>query len=480
MSSTTKTIEKNIYAEERSGSVRFIVAVSPFPKDSSTWSLEERARGLQWARRRRLELLDQKHAVNSAPPSKTIEVPSSAQQSLVSTRTHPEHTKLRDVIATYKHLKLKNLRGAASELSRLKRLDEWLGDYTLGELGVGRIEAWMDARLSGALGSGRNPNRKPITLQEGKVSNGVGKAVEVPAEQQNNKTRKKRKFFLEPNAALGSIPQRQPGADASIPVVELTKQQKHYAKNREGLSFPTAEVFPVSTQTVRHELVLLRRALKSFFDVRGMMLEFGLWLNNHKLMTMPLPDKADSRRRRISDYEVSLILKHLPEQVRPIVLFAVLSGLRRTELLSLRWENLNLNNHTIFLDKPGHSSTKKTKVVARDVPLLPSAVELLKSLGIKANGLIFDMCPGSLSQIFRRAADRAGLYDIVLHDARREALTRLVELWHLSLEVVVKFSGHKELSTLQKHYIELSAAKVAQDLAAIPKNEQPRMPGTVE
>ena len=79
MSSTTKTIEKNIYAEERNGSVRFIVAVSPFPKDSSTRSMGERTRGLQWARRRRLELLEQKHAANLAPSSKTTEARSSVQ-----------------------------------------------------------------------------------------------------------------------------------------------------------------------------------------------------------------------------------------------------------------------------------------------------------------------------------------------------------------------------------------------------------------
>ena len=479
MSSTTKTIEKNIYAEERNGSVRFIVAVSPFPKDSSTWSMEERTRGLQWARRRRLELLEQKQAANPTPSSKTAETRGLVRHPLTNAQAHPQNTKLRDVLATYKSLKLQNLRGAANELSRLNRLDGWLGDHALGELDYVRVENWKNARLNGEFGSGRNPNRKPLTLPAGQASNAVGAVAEVPTKQQKQDARKKDKSCPASKAIPASTAQSALGSQKGAAVAGLTKQQKYDAKKK-GVSFPAPEVFPVSTQTVRHELVLLRRALKFFFEVHSLMLEFGLWLNNHRLMQMPLPDKPEPRKRRISDYEVSIILKHSPEEVRPVVLFAVLSGLRRSELLSLRWENLDLNRHTIFLDKPAYSSTKKTKVVARDVPLLPSAVELLKSLGVKEAGLIFDMCPGSLSQVFRRAADRAGLYDIVLHDARREALTRLVEEWKLSLEVVVKFSGHKELSTLQKHYINLSSAKVAADLASMPKDKQPRMPGTVE
>jgi hypothetical protein len=335
MSSTTKTIEKNIYAEERKGSVRFIVAVSPFPKDSRTCSMEDRAHGLQWARKRRLELLEQKHAANSAPSGKTTETRGLVRHPLTNKQAHPENTKLRDVLATYKRLKLQNLRRAANELSRLNRLDGWLGDHTLGELCYERVENWKNARLNGELGSGRSPSRKSSTLPEDQASSPTSAVAEVSTKQQKQAARKKNMSCPALEATSASVGQSALGSEKRAAAAGLTKQQKYDAKKK-GVSFPPSGVFPASTKTVWHELVLLRRALKFFFEVHSMMLKFGLWLNNHRLMQMPLPDKSEPRKRRISDYEVSIILKHLPEQVRPVVLFAVLSGLRRSELLSLR------------------------------------------------------------------------------------------------------------------------------------------------
>jgi len=44
---TTGAIEKNIYAEVRSGSVRFVVQVSPTPKDSHTCDIDKFDEGLR-------------------------------------------------------------------------------------------------------------------------------------------------------------------------------------------------------------------------------------------------------------------------------------------------------------------------------------------------------------------------------------------------------------------------------------------------
>ncbi len=64
MKSITKKVESNIYVETRGQATRFIVAVYPIPKDSATFS--DRAEGLLWARRRRVEFLEQKAGVRAA------------------------------------------------------------------------------------------------------------------------------------------------------------------------------------------------------------------------------------------------------------------------------------------------------------------------------------------------------------------------------------------------------------------------------
>ena len=67
-------VEKNIYVELRSGAVRFVVEVSPLPKSSSTFDVSQFDFGLRWARRRRVELLEQKSQSTpvAPPPMPTI------------------------------------------------------------------------------------------------------------------------------------------------------------------------------------------------------------------------------------------------------------------------------------------------------------------------------------------------------------------------------------------------------------------------
>jgi integrase len=138
------------------------------------------------------------------------------------------------------------------------------------------------------------------------------------------------------------------------------------------------------------------------------------------------------------------------ETQKTAVLFALLTTLRCSELVSLRWEDLKLHNRTIVLREPGHLKASKTR--EREVPLVPLAIEVLMRIGVKARGKIFPLSASGLSQAWRRAADRAGAHDARLHDCRRESISRLVETCKLGVEQVIIFAGPSDITTLQKHY----------------------------
>jgi len=390
------TVEKNIYVEVRSGSLRFAVEVSPLPKDSCTFDIDHFDEGLRWARRRRVELLEQK--LDAKPKALSL-------APTIALGHTPAEIPVRDILENYRLRELPKLAGAASDLSRLKRFGEWFGHLTLGQLDYDLLDRWMVERQAGLLGSGR---------------------VSDPT---------------------------------------LTKHQKHYRKKM-GHVLPPAVIVPPSAQTVRHEITLMRRVLVAYFRANKLNQLHGAWLAAQYIMEIPLPEKPAPRDTRVDEEALALLITELDSLHIAFVRFAVMTTLRRSEVCSLRWEDVNWEKKVITLRKPGH--LKKSKTSTRDVPLLPPALQILRQLGSKKTGRIFEISPSGISQALRRAADRVELYEVRLHDMRREGISRLVELLEASLEEVMVFSGHSDRAVLQKVYLQQRANVIGDRLTQHP------------
>jgi integrase len=404
----TGKIEKNIYAEVRSGAIRFVVQVSPLPKSSATFDIDQFDDGVRWARRRRVELLEQKSDAKPkvAPSAPTIAPGSTPADILVS-----------DVLSNYRIRELPKLAGAEADSSRLKRLQEWFGHLTLGQLDYDLLDRWMVQRQAGLLGSGR---------------------VSDP---------------------------------------QLTKHQRHYRKKM-GYELPPAVAVPPSSQTVRHEITLMRRVLVAYFRANKLNQLHGAWLHSQYIMDIPLPEKPAPRDTRVDEEALALLITELDPLHIAFVRFAVMTTLRRSEVCSLQWEDVDWVKKVVTLRKIGHvkkpksgtpEQLKKSKTKTRDVPLLPPALEILRQLGLGKTGKIFEISPSGISQALRRAADRVELYDVRLHDMRREGISRLVELLEASLEDVMAFSGHSDRAVLQAVYLRPRANIIGDRLTQHPR-----------
>lgn len=408
------TFEKHIYVESRSGAFRFKVVVGPL-NDSATFSSVEE--GAPWARRRRVDLLEERAGAVKAQVSPDP-VP------LVSNGlTHqflPKPwlaIKLSDVFDSFEADELPILASRSTETSRLDKLREWFGEFTIAQLDKQFINNWRMDRQSGKLGSGRDPNRA---------------------------------------AAMS-------GENGEPP---LTKHQR-FARKKAGKHVPEKPVFPVSTQTVRHELNLLRRAVTKYLQQENRWELCGALWQAHYLMQMSLPRAAEPRHRRVSDDELVDIIRGIGNvTLKGAILFAVLTSLRRSEIVSLRWEDVDFQRKVVRLRKPGY--LVKTKVHERDVPLLPGAIKVLQDMQPQKRGRIFPVSAADLSHSWRNAADAVDIFDARLHDCRREAISRLVEKCGLSVEAVKLFSGHSDTRTLEKHYLCLNPAVIALRLADLP------------
>ena len=147
----------------------------------------------------------------------------------------------------------------------------------------------------------------------------------------------------------------------------------------------------------------------------------------------------------------------------------MLTGCRKSEILTLRWEHVAL--------EAGEVRLTDTKTGARVVPLSPSAVKVLAAL---------PRCPGNpwvipgrqpgthlraLSDAWEVVRARAQLEGVRIHDLRHSFASRALALGE-SLPMIGKLLGHSQVETtaryahLARDSVHESAARIANSIAA--------------
>lgn len=177
--------------------------------------------------------------------------------------------------------------------------------------------------------------------------------------------------------------------------------------------------------------------------------EWGINVSNPVQMVRK-PQSPPARGRVISDDEIVKLLEALEPVGRrspwtkPAVQLALATAMRRGELLSLRWEHVDLQAQTAFLP-----DTKNGE--SRLVPLSSVAVFVLASLPQHISGVVLPVKAFTLDAAFKRGLRRSGLEDVRFHDLRRTAITRMAEKLPNVIELAA-VSGHKSLMVLKRYY----------------------------
>ena len=204
------------------------------------------------------------------------------------------------------------------------------------------------------------------------------------------------------------------------------------------------------TRACQYDLVLIRHCFKIAIN------EWGLMLSVNPLDKVKMPPPPRARKRRLEDGEFSR-LKEASSETRnphiwPIIIFALETGMRRSEILALTWGNVDLQRRVALLPltKNGNS---------REVPLSNKAIQVLKD---QLTENPFPINANAFRLAWDRLRTRAGLVDFRFHDLRHEALSRFFEMG-LSIPEVALISGHKDVKMLMR-YTHLRADDLARKL----------------
>lgn len=235
-----------------------------------------------------------------------------------------------------------------------------------------------------------------------------------------------------------------------------------FAKWRDG------RLKDVKPATVRHDL----EVISNLFNVARR--EWGMEGLVNPIEGIRLPSPQNARSRVFYPGEEALLMTALEPPARkangqwgagtgnalikPFVLLALETAMRRGELLALRWENVRLKDRVAYLPmtKNGQSRT---------VPLSTKAVEVLGTLTRNLYGEVFDgLTANSVKLGYIRAVKRARkgyvesggddprmLVDLTMHDLRHIAITRLAEKLPNIIELAA-VSGHTDVRMLKRYY----------------------------
>lgn len=208
----------------------------------------------------------------------------------------------------------------------------------------------------------------------------------------------------------------------------------------------------VQGSTVTRELQILSHVFTVAIREWG----FGLHCNPCTLVQKPRCNPA--RDTVLTDAERTSLLKSCSEcrnpWIHPIVIFALETGARRGEILSLTWADIDLARGTARV---------QGKTGARCIPLTYACTEILKqvqqALPRSIDGRVFACTVQALKQAYNRAVQRAGIPDFTFHDLRHDALTRLAKLGLNVLELRA-ISGHTTANMLQR-YVSIDAGELS-------------------
>jgi len=187
-------------------------------------------------------------------------------------------------------------------------------------------------------------------------------------------------------------------------------------------------------------------------------------LRNPVVRGVRLKEGAGRSRRLEGDEERRLLQAATSHDAHPraevfmvaIIRFALASGMRRGEISSMRWNQVDLLRGSIVLPQ-----TKNGR--ARSVALSPSSIRLLSSLPRRNDGLVFGP-DHSLGTAWKRVRDAAGIHDLRFHDLRHEAVSRLFEETTLSESEIAAISGHLSPIMLRR-YTHLRVEPIVRKLA---------------
>lgn len=163
-----------------------------------------------------------------------------------------------------------------------------------------------------------------------------------------------------------------------------------------------------------------------------------------RIRKVKLLPENNRRLRYLSIEESQRLVDSCDNHLRPIVITALNTGMRKDEILGLKWDNVDLKAGFILLNQ---NQTKNSE--RKEIPINQTLRETLQSVPKQDNILFVFYNPltgtryDDIKRSFNSALKRADIRDFRFHDLRHTFASHLV-MAGIDLTTVKELMGHKD------------------------------------
>ena len=193
----------------------------------------------------------------------------------------------------------------------------------------------------------------------------------------------------------------------------------------------------VKPQTLKRQLAVIHHLFEIAKD------EWLLPIRENPLDKLTLHVVPCRRSRRLMDGELDLLIRDADLRknpyVKPVILWAVATGMRRGEILAMKWRDIDLHNRVVTIPETKNGSPRR-------IPLTVQAMEILEGLD-PVEDRVFPITENAFKLAWRRLLIATEIQGLRFHDLRHEAISTLFERG-LNTPEVASISGHKDWKML--------------------------------
>jgi len=227
--------------------------------------------------------------------------------------------------------------------------------------------------------------------------------------------------------------------------------------------YKTKRLLHVKPATVNREL----SCIKHMFNLAV------VWekIKSHNLHKVKKFKEPDGRVRYLSDDEIPRVLAACSRYLRPIVIMALNTGMRKGEILNLKWTEVDMNNKLIII-----IDAKNNK--SRSIPINPVLFNELVVKKSKANSeYVFAHHDGTrfheLYYGFMSALKKVDINNFHFHDLRHTFASRLA-MSGIDIRIIQELMGHKTITmTMRYSHLSSKTLREAVDRLCRPEDIKP-------
>lgn len=230
-------------------------------------------------------------------------------------------------------------------------------------------------------------------------------------------------------------------------------QQRVDAAVRKGKDAPAFEAKPVTTSTKAKHLALMKAILRAAE-------RDWKWLE--KAPVIKIPSVRNKRVRWLEHEEAKRLIDECPEPLKSVVKFALATGLRRSNIINLEWQQIDMQRRVAWVNPEDSKSNRAIGVALND-----TACKVLRDQIGNHHKWVFvhtrawHRPDSSLTPAIRKmrvddnrawnsACKRAGIEDFRFHDLRHTWASWLIQSG-VPLSVLQEMGGWESIEMVRRY-----------------------------